>query len=765
MAYDYDDRTEPNPRLWIYKTKLGADLWTGYDKVKDDRSESESKWISSLYAYKAKYENQIASDLRKAERSKIYARLLGAKIDTFAARIADFMAPETGEKWFGASPTPVAEPSPYIVRGVQQFAQLYAQQTGQMPSPEQIKSAEQKLIGEAALAMEDVIYDQFVEAHFYEIFSKALKSMAIYGTGIVKGVLTKIETVERWIPDQTGTQWSRQKVQQEKPFVEWVKLWDFFPDMNGLELSECRGVWQRHLSTYADVYSLVDRPDFNGEVILEYLSQYPSGDADLHDYETELRDMADDSRENPQEGKFELIEYWGWVKVEDLKNFLTELSRNEKLYAELESDSDVRFKYDREMGKQALKEGAKAEDVFDPETLQEASKGEEEPSDGMEEDSPEIFPKDTVILSAEMPGISVNVKARGAAEVFVNAYILGEHIVKLTVDPMQRGEFPYCMVYYRKDETSIFGSGIAELGKDAGAMANGALRAAFDNAAASMGPISVVNDDLLDKPEAARNLRGFSVLHRRGRTGTLASADALKIENVPSYTREFLELFNASRDLIDTVTNIPQWMNGSDKLTGGASTLGGMNMAAQALHVNEKDLIRHIDQSLIQPLVERAYAWNMEFNPDESIKGDYKVEARGTSAIIAKEVVIQSAMQLLQLGASFPAIQQQLDLNAITNLILKKSGLDKFQVKKSREQLMLEEQQAAQQQQQQLEMVQQVTSLSQNLGQKPEVVMQQIQQAAQQLQMIGQTLASQGIDINQALPALLGAGQQTGGPQ
>lgn len=54
----------------------------------------------------------------------------------------------------------------------------------------------------------------------------------------------------------------------------------------------------------------------------------------------------------------------------------------------------------------------------------------------------------------------------------------------------------------------------------------------------------------------------------------------------------------------------------------------------------------------MEPLVERNYQWNMQFNPDETIKGDVKVEAKGASSLVAKEQVQVRRQEFLQSTAN-----------------------------------------------------------------------------------------------------------------
>jgi hypothetical protein len=58
------------------------------------------------------------------------------------------------------------------------------------------------------------------------------------------------------------------------------------------------------------------------------------------------------------------------------------------------------------------------------------------------------------------------------------------------------------------------------------------------------------------------------------------------------------------------------------------------------------------DDQITTPLIVRLYDWQMQFSDDESIKGDFKVYARGTTALMVKELQAQQMLQFLQFYAN-----------------------------------------------------------------------------------------------------------------
>ena len=90
-------------------------------------------------------------------------------------------------------------------------------------------------------------------------------------------------------------------------------------------------------------------------------------------------------------------------------------------------------------------------------------------------------------------------------------------------------------------------------------------------------------------------------------------------------------------------------MTGSD---GAAFMSAGIAMLLTIGAKGIKQTISNIDNGIIEPVVERNYQWNMQFNPDESIKGDVQIEAKGARSLVAKEQIQVRRQEFLQSTAN-----------------------------------------------------------------------------------------------------------------
>ena len=154
---------------------------------------------------------------------------------------------------------------------------------------------------------------------------------------------------------------------------------------------------------------------------------------------------------------------------------------------------------------------------------------------------------------------------------------------------------------------------------------------------------------------------------------------------------QIVEIF---RRFADETTSLPSYTHGE---TGKSlnKTATGMSMLMGAANVALKSTIKNIDDFLMEPMIKALYHWNMEFNSKDYIKGDLKIIARGSTALVQKEVQSQRLLQFLSL-VSNPMDSGLVDRNQLIRDIAKSMDIDPDEIVKSEEQIALEQQQAIQ---------------------------------------------------------------------
>ena len=175
---------------------------------------------------------------------------------------------------------------------------------GPNPDPQALQLAPAK---DAARLMEKLIHDQIEESNGSSELRNALFESALFGTGVVKGPFNFNKTLSRWEKDEETGERTYNPLVVRVPRIEFVSIWDFFPDPNATTMEDCEYTFHRHKMNRSQLRGLAKLPHFNKDQIRECLvmgSNYTE-----KDYETELKDNH--HTEEYGDGLFEVLEYWG----------------------------------------------------------------------------------------------------------------------------------------------------------------------------------------------------------------------------------------------------------------------------------------------------------------------------------------------------------------------------------------------------------------------------------------------------------------------
>lgn len=157
----------------------------------------------------------------------------------------------------------------------------------------------------AAQKMEKRMHDQLEESQA----SKHLRSMAfecaLLGHGLIKGPFAHDKEYPRWTEEG-----EYDPIFETIPKVEFVSIWDFFPDPDARNMAEAEYTVQRHRLNRSQMRGLKKRPHFRDESIELAIEYGPS-------YTREYwEDALEDNASSDQIDRYEVLEYWGIMDAE-----------------------------------------------------------------------------------------------------------------------------------------------------------------------------------------------------------------------------------------------------------------------------------------------------------------------------------------------------------------------------------------------------------------------------------------------------------------
>lgn len=181
--------------------------------------------------------------------------------------------------------------------------------------------------------------------------------------------------------------------------------------------------------------------------------------------------------------------------------------------------------------------------------------------------------------------------------------------------------------------------------------ANACLRSLVVNMAFSSGPIGEYDVDRLeneDEVSAIQPGRLYAIVNDL-RMNQVAAQPAIRFHKIDSHARDLLGVYDRFEKMADDASGIPAYVIGAPQVAGAGRTLGGLAMLMGNAAKGVKRVVSNIDKHVIEAIVRRAFNINMQTHPDESIKADAQVVARGASGLLQRELQQARAIEVLQL--------------------------------------------------------------------------------------------------------------------
>ena len=274
-------------------------------------------------------------------------------------------------------------------------------------------------------------------------------------------------------------------------------------------------------------------------------------------------------------------------------------------------------------------------------------------------------------------GVNVPAELKDLDEVNANVWICNGEVLRMVLNPFKPARIPYYATPYEHNPYSFFGVGIAENMDDTQTLMNGFMRMAIDNAALS-GNLIIEVDETNLVPGQDLSVHPGKVFRRQGG----APGQAIFGTKFPNVAQENMQLFDKARVLADESTGFPSFAHGQTGVSGVGRTASGISMLMSAANGSIRTVVKNVDDYLLRPLGKAFFAFNMQFDFDESIKGDLEVNASGTESLMANEVRSQRLMQFLQVAQN-PVLAPFAKMDYIIREIAKSMDLDPDKVTNS----------------------------------------------------------------------------------
>ncbi|CAN7475139.1 hypothetical protein LJR074_003197 [Acidovorax sp. LjRoot74] len=233
------------------------------------------------------------------------------------------------------------------------------------------------------------------------------------------------------------------------------------------------------------------------------------------------------------------------------------------------------------------------------------------------------------------------------------AVMINDRLVKAVLSPQEDGQFPYDVLAWQRRPGMPWGVGIARQIRTVQRMLNGATRAMMDNSGLSAAPQVIIGNGVTPQ-DGSYVLRPGKVWRAEANADIQDVRAAFNSFVVPSVQTELMNIINFAMKMAEDTTGMPAMLQG---IRGDApNTLGGMQMQNNNATSVLRRLAKRFDDYMTRPHIQRYFDWMMSYSDDESIKGDFEIEVRASSALVERDAQQQFLMSLLQV-AKDPAFE------------------------------------------------------------------------------------------------------------
>lgn len=248
-------------------------------------------------------------------------------------------------------------------------------------------------------------------------------------------------------------------------------------------------------------------------------------------------------------------------------------------------------------------------------------------------------------------GLSDEEVPDAAREYDANVWVVGNYVIKavLNYDPL--GEKPYAKTSFIKQPGAFWGKGIPEIIEDVQNICNAAARALVNNMAIASGPQVEVNLERIPPNEDITQLHPWKIWQTMN-DPLGSSAPAVRFSQPDSRANELMGVYDRFSRLADDHSGIPAYIYGDTNVQGAGRTASGLSMLMGSAGKGIRQVVMHIDNDVIHPVVKRQFVYNMRYDPDEAIKGDVEIVPRGAINLAVKETVNIRRVEFLNATAN-----------------------------------------------------------------------------------------------------------------
>ena len=234
---------------------------------------------------------------------------------------------------------------------------------------------------------------------------------------------------------------------------------------------------------------------------------------------------------------------------------------------------------------------------------------------------------------------------------FVQAWMIGKHIIKVQLAPSPRKRHQYYVTSFEKVPGTPVGNGLPDILADIQDVSNATLRALVNNMSIASGPQVVVNDDRLADDEDGEELYPWKRWHMTSDPMGNNGAPPVSFFQPSSNAQELMAIYTNLINMADELSAVPRYMTGGSAGSVGR-TASGLSMLMSNASKILQTVAANIDRDIFDPLLSGLYDMVMLTDASGLLTGEEEIRVLGVNVAIQKETQRSRQLEFLQATAN-----------------------------------------------------------------------------------------------------------------
>lgn len=225
--------------------------------------------------------------------------------------------------------------------------------------------------------------------------------------------------------------------------------------------------------------------------------------------------------------------------------------------------------------------------------------------------------------------------------------MVNDVIIKASLNVLDDGQFPYDVIPWKRRPGMPWGMGVGRQMRVAQRIVVAATRNLMDNAGLAGGPLITLRRGV-EPDDGTLEIYPLKVFVEGDDISSNPTGAPVTSTVIPMMINELMTIIQFGMKMAEDVTGLPMLLQGQQ---GSApDTFGGMTILNNNANAVLRRVARLFDSSITEPHIRRYYVWNMVYGEDDDSKGDMQIVARGSTALVERDIQGQELVQLVEMS-------------------------------------------------------------------------------------------------------------------